>query len=236
MGLKDKFCQVFRAENNLFKNYNSKLKAADVYYKISDQQELIWSYDGTKPDAVLPAKVAPIAFYKASNYETNFYALSDTAAVNKMTSNIDYPGEAWPCEIPDTATKGDWAFSKSRSYTRGFYPQDSNQYEFQDGNLNCNGDYTIKILAAEFGRPFEKPICQLKENYDVPDHMLYHGRSNFFPTCSSGDLFSTVSEKCNGKRSCRISPNHQSKYGETAKVKKCQNCESNGSKIISLSV
>ena len=118
-----------------------------MYYKISDQQELVWSYDGVGADAAQHAKVAPIAFYKATNYETDFYALSDTAAVNKMKSNIDYPGEAWPCEIPKTKIKDDKTFTpdtNSLGVQLGLYPQDSNTYEFQDGNLQCDGDYTVQ--------------------------------------------------------------------------------------------
>ena len=121
-----------------------------MYYKISDQQELVWSYDGVEADAAGHAKVAPIAFYKATNYETDFYALSDTAAVNKMKSNIDYPGEAWPCELERTKIKDDKTFTQHGDVLWGAYPQDSGTYEFQDGNLQCEGDYTVEGSKISF--------------------------------------------------------------------------------------
>ena len=187
-----------------------------MYYKISDQQELVWSYDGVGADAAQHAKVAPIAFYKATNYETDFYALSDTAAVNKMKSNIDYPGEAWPCELSRTKIKDDKTFTQHGDVLWGAYPQDSGTYEFQDGNLQCEGDYTVKILAAEFGRPFNKAICMLIENYEQNLDVLKHRHTNMEWSCQDGDLFPTLSEKCNGERTCMISPTWQSQHGQLA--------------------
>ena len=74
----------------------------------------------------------------------------------------------------------------------------------------------VKILAAEFGRPFNKPICTLKVNYEQPYDVLVHPKSNFNPKCESGDLFPTLSEKCNGERTCMISPTWQSQHGQLA--------------------
>ena len=36
----------------------------DIYYKLSSQQELVWSYEGEKLDSKEINKMAPIAFFK----------------------------------------------------------------------------------------------------------------------------------------------------------------------------
>ena len=71
---------------------------ADIYYRISDQQEVVWSYKGKSIEDGTN-EVAPLAFYKATNYEANFYALSDIALADRMKNNVDYLADAWPCEF-----------------------------------------------------------------------------------------------------------------------------------------
>lgn len=44
--------------------YEFSKKSKDVYYKLSSQQELIWSYEGEKLDSKEINKIAPIAFFK----------------------------------------------------------------------------------------------------------------------------------------------------------------------------
>lgn len=60
---------------------------------------MIWSFDGNQPYEG-PNTIAPIGFYKATNYDSDFYALADIASVNMMTSQVDYADDAWPCEDP----------------------------------------------------------------------------------------------------------------------------------------
>lgn len=122
-------------------NYSTKL--ADVFYKISDQQQLVWSYKGNTLDKG-NNKVAPIAFFKATNYEAVFYSLSDIALVDQMTNNIEYTGQAWPCENTKEANteEPDHAFTYHGGKGYGTWKQDKDLYEFQD---QC-----LKIPARQF--------------------------------------------------------------------------------------
>ena len=74
---------------------------ADVYYKLTDQQEKAWGHDGELLSSNKINTVAPFAFFTASNHESDFYALADIANANRMKFNIDTDGEAWACEHKD---------------------------------------------------------------------------------------------------------------------------------------
>ena len=192
-------------------------KLADIYYKLSEQQDLVWSYKGKSLDQG-PNKVAPISFFKATNYEGNFYALSDIAIVDKVTNNIDYGGDAWPCESKDQVNDEDRAFthdgSKYEAYWGlGYWPKDESGYEFQDGNLMCKKGQKLRILLAELGRPFNKPICFKKEDYSAPMNIQNHPDTNLKPTCSSADLYPYLKTKCNGNYQCTVNPSTKSDDG-----------------------
>ena len=153
----------------------------------------MWAYKGNTHERG-NNRVAPIAFYKATNYEANFYALSDIAMVDQMTNNIDYSGDAWPCENQKEANQE----GKNKAFThldminlqKVVWPKDTDDYEYQDGNLKCGKGQKLRILTAEFGRPWNKPICWSKFFYAPdPPSAAGHKHSWLWPNCDSTDLY-----------------------------------------------
>ena len=133
--------------------------------------------------------MAPISFFKATNYEENFYALSDIAMVDQVTNNIDYGGDAWPCESKHDITPDNKAFTHDGPKYRGYWPKDENIYEFQNGNLVCQKGQTLRILVAELGRPFNHPICFRKGDYTLSKSTMDHPQTSLKPVCNSADLY-----------------------------------------------
>ena len=133
--------------------------------------------------------MAPISFFKATNYEENFYALSDIAMVDQVTNNIDYGGDAWPCESKHDIDDDNRAFTHDGPKYKGYWPKDENIYEFQDGSLRCQKGQTLRIIVAEFGRPFNYPICFRKGDHSASDNTQNHPDTNLRPKCTSADLY-----------------------------------------------
>ena len=96
-----------------------------------------------------------------------------------MKNNIEYSGDAWPCENQDQANYHgkDKTFTnyEQRHLSKYIWPKDTGAYEYQDGNLKCGKGQKLRILTAEFGRPWNKPICWPKNYYDLdPPSAAWH--------------------------------------------------------------
>ena len=128
-----------------------------------------------------------------------------------MKNNIEYSGDAWPCENQDQANYHgkDKTFTnyERRDLSKYIWPKDTGAYEYQDGNLKCGNGQKLRILTAEFGRPWNKPICWPKSYYDLePPSAAWHEGTWLWPSCDSTDLYPYVKHDCNGKAHCRVTP------------------------------
>ena len=67
----------------------------------------------------------------------------------------------------------------------------------------CEKGQTLRILTAEYGRPFDKPICLDREQYIFEQRVIDHPDSRLKPVCHSTDIYPRLL-KCNGEIQCKL--------------------------------
>ena len=90
---------------------------------------------------------------KASNHETDFYALADIPSANRMTKNIDSEGEAWACANHEDERMHDRAISYKEALPevgpfKNYWKRDESHYGFQNGQLYCKGQSSDQIRCS----------------------------------------------------------------------------------------
>ena len=58
----------------------------------------------------------------------------------------------------------------------------------------CGKGQKLRIISAEFGRPFEKPICMSRSLYNLDYNVFNHEKTNLKPFCASADLYPYLKE------------------------------------------